>query len=97
LAALEVDVAERLEWDDGGGAYQTLQGRLSTWGAPRDYRDASFVLARLRDALRRRPALAIADDEGERVAECLPALQRRVEEDAQELLDELGGALGLRL
>ena len=96
LAALEVDVAARLEWEDGGDAYGTLQGRLSLWGAPRDYREPSFVLARLRDALRGRPNLAIHDEDAERVAECLPALQCQVEQDAQELLDELGSALGLR-
>lgn len=94
LAALDVDAEPRLHWKDGGKAYETLVARLTVWGAPRDYADPVFVLHRLRDALRRRPALAIADDEVQRVTACLPTLQRSVHRKRRELLDELHEALG---
>lgn len=96
LAALEVEANGRLRWEDGGEAYQRLHSRLSTWGVPRDYADPTFVLRRLRDALWRRPALAIVNEDAERVAACLPPLQRRVCGEARELLDELRDALGLQ-
>jgi hypothetical protein len=96
LAALEVEANGRLRWEDGGEAYEMLHGRLSTWGAPRDYADPPFVLQRLRDSLRRRPALAIADEEVGPVTSCLPPLQQRVQREARELLDELRDALGLQ-
>jgi hypothetical protein len=94
LAALDVDANGRLHWEDGGEAYERLHGRLSAWGTPVDYADPTFVLNRLRDALRRRPALAIAEEEQQPIATCLPSLQRRVEREARELLDELRRALG---
>lgn len=94
LAALEVEPVGKLRWEDGGDAYQKLLGRLAMWGAPRDYADPAFVLARLRDVLRRRPALAIVEEEVDRVSACLPGLQRRVQREARELLDELRDALG---
>ena len=96
LAALDVDANGQLEWEDGGNAYERLRGRLSTWGAPQDYADPGFVMARLHDALRTRPALAISEAEVERVAASLPPLKHRVEQDARELLDDLRNALGLR-
>jgi hypothetical protein len=96
LAALDLEVNGSLRWQDGGEAYDRLSGRLSTWGAPRDYADPHFVLRRLGDALRLRPSLAIAPEEAERVAACLPPLQRRVQRGARELLHELRDALGLQ-
>lgn len=96
LAALEVEANGSLRWEDGGGAYETLHRRLSTWGAPRDYADPPFVLQRLCDTLRTRPSLAIAPEEVERVAACLPPLHQRVQREATELLDELRDALGLQ-
>jgi hypothetical protein len=51
-------------------------------------------LARLRDALRHRPALALLEDQSEQVADYLPSLQRVVEQRAPELLKELQDALG---
>lgn len=94
-AALAVAPDGKLHWKDGGRAYSRLQSRLAGWGAPREYADAAFVLARIRDALRRRPALAVADDETDRIAACLPGLQTRVERNARELLDQVRDALGL--
>jgi acyl carrier protein phosphodiesterase len=94
LAALASDANERLQWEDGGADYASLRGRLRTWGAPRDYVDPDFVLQRLRDALRHRPALAILDSEADRVAQCLPSLQQRVQRSAPELLEEVRDALG---
>ena len=94
LAALEVEADGSLRWQDGGRAFERLHRRLKVWGAPRDYADASFVLARLRDALRRRPALAILQAEVDGVAACLPAIQEQVQREARELLDELRDALG---
>lgn len=94
-AALGIAPDGILRWEDGGRAYSKLQARLAAWGAPREYAEPSFVLARLRDALKRRPALAILEDEADRIAACLPDLQQRVERDARELLDQLRDALGL--
>jgi hypothetical protein len=96
LAALAVEPDGMLQWQDGGHAYRKLHGRLRTWGAPTNYAEPAFVLARLRDALRGRPALAIVDEELERVAACLPPLQLWVQRESRELLDELRDALGLR-
>jgi len=94
LAALTMETAEVLDWEDGGDAFGVLRGRLHRWGAPKDYADPGFVLARLGDALRSRPALAIAEADEPRIAECLPELQKRVRKQAPELLDELQDALG---
>lgn len=94
-AALAIVPDGRLRWEDGGHAYATLHGRLAAWGAPTEYADPTFVLVRLRDALKRRPALAIADDEADRIGACLPKLKKRVAQDARELLDQLRDALGL--
>lgn len=94
LAALDVDVDGLLGWQDQGRAFSKLHARLTLWGAPRDYAEPSFVLARLRDALRPRPALAIDEDQAPRVAEFLPALQQVVEREAPELLHALQDALG---
>jgi hypothetical protein len=55
-----------------------------------------FVLGRLRDALRWRPSLAIGEEDAKRVAACLPQVQRRVQREARELLDDLRDALGLQ-
>ncbi len=54
-----------------------------------------FVLVRLTDALRRRPALALLEDQSALVAEFLPSLQHMVERNAPELLNGLQDALGL--
>jgi hypothetical protein len=94
LAALDVDANGRLRWKDGGEAYEKLHLRLSAWGTPLDYAEPSFVLGRLRDALRQRPALAIADEEREAIAALLPSLKHRVQREARELLQELRDALG---
>ncbi len=96
LAALAFEADGRIRWDDGGGAYGKLRNRLTRWGAPRDYQDSTFVLARLIDALSARPALAIADREIEPVAACLPTLQRHVQQEARALLVELRAVLGLQ-
>ena len=96
LAALAVEADGRIVWQDGGDAYSRLRGRLSTWGAPRDYQNPPFVLARLRDALRSRPGLAITDGEMDLVATCLPSIQRDVRDEARLLFAELRAALGLR-
>lgn len=94
LAALDLEAGELLDWKDQGQAFSKLRTRLSIWGAPRDYADPAFVSARLRDALRHRPALAVQEDQAARVADYLPSLQRIVEEGARELLNELQEALG---
>jgi len=94
LRALQVHLGGRLRWQDDGRAFSELHERLRVWGAPHDYAEPPFVLARLRDALLRRPALSVLDDQVDRVAEFLPSLQRMVERDAPELLHELQDALG---
>jgi hypothetical protein len=94
LAALDLDVDDLLGWQDDGQAFSKLHDRLTLWGAPHDYAEPSFVLARLADALRGHPALAVLEEQETRVAEFLPSLQRMVERDAPELLNQLQDALG---
>jgi hypothetical protein len=95
LRALRADVKGVLRWKDRGAAFSQLQARLTQWGAPRDYAEPSFVLARLTDALNRRPALALPEEESALVGKFLPSLQQMVEGRAPELLHELRDALGL--
>ena len=94
LSALALEVSDRLEWNDAGAGYSKLQGRLSRWGPPVDYGDPSFVMARLRDTLRRRPALEVLEAQSSQVSEYLPFLQKLVRERALELLQEVEDALG---
>ena len=96
LAALEVEVEGCLEWEDDGRAFSKLRARLTMWGAPRDYAEPTFVLARLADALQRRPALKVLESESAQVRQFLPRLQRMVERHAPELLTELQDTLGLK-
>ncbi len=95
LTALDVELNDRLQWKDNGHAFAKLHDRLRFWGAPRDYAETPFVLARLTDALRRRPALAVLEDQSAQIAEFLPSLRQMVESSAPELLDGLQDALGL--
>jgi hypothetical protein len=94
LQAIELETNALLEWSDQGQAFSKLQARLAVWGAPRDYAEPTFVFARLRDALRHRPALALLEDQSKQVADYLPLLQRLVEQRAPELLKGLQDALG---
>lgn len=94
LAALQIDARAALDWGDGGAAYQALHERLARWSRPGDYGEPAFVLDRLRDALARRPALAVRPQDTGALAACLPALRGRVEQHARELLDQLRVALG---
>ena len=94
LEAIELETAALVEWSDQGKAFSKLQTRLAVWGAPRDYAEPDFVLGRLRDAIRHRPALALLDDQSEQVAQYLPSLQRLVEQRAPEMLKDLQDALG---
>ncbi|MGD8824893.1 MAG: hypothetical protein PVI24_07940 [Myxococcales bacterium] len=95
VAALETAPDGALEWQDQGAAFEALHVRLRKWGAPRHYQDPEFVLARLADSLRRRPVLAVRDEEAPRVASFLPSLHQMVERRAPELLGELRKGLGL--
>lgn len=95
LSALELEAQTLLEWQDAGRAYAKLQARLSRWGAPLDYSEPSFVMGRLRDALRQRPALEVLEAQSIGVTEYLPSLQSLVEKRAPELLKEVEDALGL--
>lgn len=95
LAALDAEVDDCLRWEDDGHAFSKLRGRLMTWGAPYEYVDPPFVLARVKNVLQHRPALAVLEDEAAFVAEFLPSLQRMVERDTLELLNGLRDALGL--
>jgi hypothetical protein len=94
LAALAVEADGALSWEDKGQAFSALHRRLAIWGAPRDYAEPAFVLARLSDALRRRPALELLEEHSSSVAAFLPSLRERVECGASELLVELRNALG---
>jgi acyl carrier protein phosphodiesterase len=64
--------------------------RLREGAIPDAYRDLDFVAARLHGALRRRPRLALTDDDVVTLRAFLPALQTRVETDASGLVDGLG-------
>lgn len=94
LSAIALQTEKAVHWQDGGAAFDALRTRLNGWGAPADYADPPFVFVRLRDVLGRRPSLAIEEADTLRVARCLPELQRRVGQQARELLDELRDALG---
>ena len=94
LRAIELETNALLEWSDQGMAFSKLQARLAVWGAPHDYAEPSFVLARLRDALRLRPSLALLDGQSDQVSDYLPLLQELVEQRAPELLKGLQDALG---
>jgi len=94
LAALGVEVNSALSWEDEGEAFSALHRRLAIWGAPSDYAEPDFVLARLSDALRRRPALELLEEHSSIVEAFLPSLRERVESGAAKLLVELRNALG---
>jgi len=94
LAALDVEMDGLLGWQDGGHAFLKLHTRLKLWGAPLDYAEPSFVGERVTDALRRRPALEVLEEQSCLVLEFLPSLQEMVERGAPELLNELQDALG---
>jgi len=94
LHAIDLETNALLEWSDRGMAFSKLRARLSVWGAPLDYSEPAFVLARLRDALRARPSLALLEDQSERVSDYLPSLQQLVGRRAPELLQGLRDALG---
>ena len=64
--------------------------RLRRGEVPDAYRDLDFVAARLRGALGRRPRLALSDEDAVRLRTFLPALQLRVEAEAQRLMTGLG-------
>jgi len=96
LTALDDGLVGHLRWQDEGLAFSKLHERLRLWGAPHDYAKPPFVLARLIDALRHRPALALVDEEREQVSDFLPSFQRMVERDAPQLLHQLRDALGCR-
>jgi len=95
VSALELDIGGRLEWEDEGEAFRHLRERLATWGAPRHYAEPGFVLARLADSLRRRPALALGHEESLRVAGFLPSMKQRVERSAPELLQQVRNGLSV--
>lgn len=94
LGALEVETRDRLEWEDDGEAFRRLRTRLSTWGAPSDYSEPEFVLARLADSLRSRPALALLHEESLQIAGFLSSMQQLVERAAAELLQQIRDGLG---
>jgi len=96
LTALRVGLDGQLRWQDDGDAFSKLQQRLLVWGAPFEYAEPPFVLARLGDVLRFRPALSILSEHMDRVAEFLPSLQRLVARKGPELLHELRDALDCR-
>jgi len=96
LDALAVEADGALIWEDEGHAFSALHRRLAIWGAPRDYMDPAFVLARLSDTLRRRPALELLEEHSSSVEAFLPSLRERVENGAAELLVELRNALGFK-
>lgn len=75
-------------WRDelSGRRWSELVLRLREGAIPDAYRNLDFVAARLRGALSRRPRLALSDDDAVALRTFLPALQTRVEAEAQQLV-----------
>lgn len=96
LASLEAaapdGLGDAIAWTGAGAvAFETLRGRLLSWGLPHDYGDPGFVATRLERALAGRPRLALgpggraiveawAADVSPLVREQAPELERSVRE-----------------
>lgn len=78
---------------DGLTRFRELHARLSRYGPPHGYRDPLFVRDRMVQILARRPRLALADGDAERLGAYLPAMGERVRSSAPTLLEELERAL----
>jgi hypothetical protein len=66
-----------------------LAERLTSWGAPHEYRDAAFVAERLQNALAPRPRLAMTPNEFTAVEPWLEARRVELERRADGLLSEV--------
>ena len=74
---------------DGGGRFVRLHALLLDHGLPEDYRSASKVAARLARILSRRPRLAMAPDDVDRVTPWLEATRWQLATDLPRLMDEV--------
>lgn len=97
-----VDAIETIDWvlpalrfeKDGIARFRELHARLARYGPPHGYRDPMFVRDRMVQILARRPRLALAEGDAERLADYLPGMSVRVRSAARALLDELEESLG---
>lgn len=97
-----VDAIETIDWvlpalrfeKDGIARFRELHARLARYGPPHGYRDPMFVRDRMVQILARRPRLALAEGDAERLTDYLPGMSVRVRSAARALLDELEESLG---
>lgn len=96
-----VDAVASLDWvmpalrfeKDGITRFRELHARLARYGPPHGYRDPGFVRDRMVQILARRPRLALAEGDSERLGDYLPGMSERVRTSADELLAELQASL----
>ena len=97
-----VDAIETIDWvlpalrfeKDGIVRFRELHARLARYGPPHGYRDPLFVRDRMVQILARRPRLALAEGDADRLTAYLPGMSERVRSSAHTLLHELTEALG---
>lgn len=88
--ASDKELATSLALSDADGArLDALARRLSTWGAPYDYRRADFVAERLAIILEARPRLAVLEHERALIAPFVAAHAPLVAAHADALVDEV--------
>jgi hypothetical protein len=96
-----LDAIETIDWvlpalrfeKDGIARFRELHARLARYGPPHGYRDPMFVRDRMVQILARRPRLALAEGDAERLATYLPGMSERVRTSAHPLLQELSESL----
>lgn len=97
LAAIDSapDVAEAIEWrdDDHDARWRNLIERLAERGVPRGYMDADTVTDRVTLVLGRRPLLALDANDEHIVRAEMSALQRQVEDQADDIMGSLRARL----
>jgi hypothetical protein len=97
-----LDAIETIDWvlpamrfeKDGITRFRELHARLARYGPPHGYRDPMFVRDRMVQILARRPRLALAEGDAERLGTYLPGMSERVRTAAGGLLREVEESLG---
>jgi acyl carrier protein phosphodiesterase len=80
--------------DDGADRFVRLQQRLATHGLPEDYRSPERVALRLEQILSRRPRLALAPADRDRVVPFLERARETLRAGLGELLGQIEQGLG---
>lgn len=96
-----LDAIETIDWvlpalrfeRDGIARFRELHARMARYGPPHGYRDPMFVRDRMVQILARRPRLALAEGDADRLATYLPGMAQRVREAGPTLLEELSVTL----